>query len=57
MITELTVINSSGEAIRHEQLEGEQKVNLVLGSLPTGLYLIILQNGSQRMTKRLLIAN
>ncbi len=57
LITELTVINSSGEAIRHEQLEGEQKVNLVLGSLPTGLYLIILQNGSQRMTKRLLIAN
>ncbi len=53
--THVAVLNSNGEVISAQRLQGQQTVKLVLGRLSPGLYLIVLRNGSETTTRRLLI--
>ncbi len=51
----LLVMNSRGSVMKDEQLTqtGTCKVNL--GRLPAGLYLVVLQQGTRKITKRLIV--
>ncbi len=53
----LLLLNSRGEAVAEQQLGNTNTVQLTLGQLPAGLYLVVLQNGSEITTKRLIIKN
>ncbi len=48
------IINVSGQIVYEYQL-AEDKISIDVSFLPKGLYIVIMSNGDQRMTKRLII--
>ncbi len=53
---QLLVLNSRGEAIRQVAINNQSTLKVALGKLPAGLYLVVLRNSTQTLTRRLLIA-
>lgn len=54
-ITEVKITNTSGMMLMEEKTSGENRVNLNVGHLASGLYIVIVTSGEQTFTHKLTI--